>query len=162
MTEKDKEQLEEFLTGPLPIPVVPPGEEPTVKALRLISVNLGLMALAYAIFYFGPSSFVRAPRPEGYMEKQISIVQNIEQFGPVWPFVFAFTGVLIVGSTILGRGVIASHGLAAGLWFTYGAAILFSSLASQPPSPILSGAAALFGAVTHIGMARAWAGEGVR
>lgn len=137
-------------------------EEPTVKALRFVSLNLGLTALAYSLLYVGPEVWVRTQRSQKAATEQTSIVQNIESIGPVWPFLFFLAGCLVVGSTVLGRGVIVSHGVAAGVWVTYGSAILLGALLSQPPSPIVSGFAAIFGAITHIGMARAWAGEGVR
>ena len=57
---------------------------------------------------------------------------------------------------------IVAHGIAAGVWVIYGLSIIFSALLSEPPSPVLTGSAAILGAVTHIGMARAWAGEGVK
>lgn len=137
-------------------------EEPTVKALTFISLNLAVMAMAYAVFYLGPSSWVRVPRNQKTMSEQISLVQNIDRFGPVWPFLFALIGVLIVLTTLRRRWVIYSHGIAAGVWVFYGTAILFGAILSEPPSTILPGAAAIFGSITHGGMARAWAGEGVK
>ena len=136
--------------------------EPTIKALRVVSVNLSLMAISYAIFYFGPSEWVRIPRDPEDLENQVSIVQKVEGFGPVWPFLFMLGGVLVLCSTLLGRGVIVAHGVAAGVWVTYGLAILLGALLSLPPTPILSGGGAIFAAITHIGMARAWAGEGIK
>lgn len=138
-------------------------EEPTVKALRFISLNLGAMAVAYAIFYLGPSSWVRVPRNQKAMSEQISLVQNIDRFGPVWTFLFALIGILIILTIVRGRWVIYSHGIAAGAWVFYGAAILFGAVLSEPPpTTILPGAAAIFSSITHAGMARAWAGEGVK
>lgn len=136
--------------------------EPTVAALRLISLNLGLMAVTYAAFYLGPERWVRIPRNKLDMEKQVSIVQHVEQIGPIWPFLFMMAGSLVIGCTLLGRGVIISHGIAAGVWVTFGLAVVLGAVLSVPPSPVLSGMAAIFGAVTHVGMARAWAGEGVK
>lgn len=137
-------------------------DEPTVKALRLISLNLGLTAVAYALFYLGPESLVRTQKSERAMAEQVSIVQNIENFGPFWPAVFILAGIGIIWTTLRGRGVIVSHGIAVFAWVVYGVAIIFGGILSQPPSPILTGIAALFGAVTHAGMALAWAGEGVK
>lgn len=135
---------------------------PTVKALRLISLNLGLTALVYSILYLGPEELVRTKRTAEQADAQTSIVQNIEAIGPVWPFVFALAAGLLLWTTWRGRGLITAHGIAAGVWVLYGLSIVFSALLSEPPSPVLTGTAAILGAVTHIGMARAWAGEGVK
>jgi hypothetical protein len=132
---------------------------PTIRAMRLISYNLGFMALAYCVLYLGPSSWVRA---RSDLRNQVSIVQHIDGLGPIWPGLFLLTAVLVLVCTFLGRLVIVAHGVAAGVWVMYGLAILLGAFLSVPPSPVLSGSAALFGAVTHVGMARAWAGEGVR
>lgn len=136
--------------------------EPTVGALKLISYNLGTMAVLYAIFYIGPTEWVRLPRTPQQLESQVSVVQHVENLGPVWPFLFMLAGCLVLGCTLLGRGVIIGHGIAAGVWVTYGLAIMLGAILSEPPTPVLSGVAAIFGAITHIGMARAWAGEGVK
>ena len=136
--------------------------EPTVGALKLISYNLGTMAVLYAIFYIGPTEWVRMPRTPEQLESQVSVVQHVENLGPIWPFLFALAGGLVMGTTYVGRGVIIGHGIAAGVWVFFGLAIMLGSLLSVPPTPVLSGAAAIFGAITHVGMARAWAGEGVK
>lgn len=136
--------------------------EPVVKALRFISLNLGLTALVYSILYLGPAELVRTERTPEQAALQISIVQNLDAVGPVWPFVFMLAGIGIFASVWLGRGLIVAHGIAAGVWIIYGLSIIFSALLSEPPSPVLTGSAAILGAVTHIGMARAWAGEGVK
>ena len=131
----------------------------TIRAMRLISYNLGLMALMYSVLYFGPESWVRFRTD---LTKQVSIVQHIDGLGPIWPFLFLLTACLVLACTFFGREVIVAHGVAAGVWVMYGLAILLGAFLSNPPAPVLSGFAALFGAVTHVGMARAWAGEGVR
>ncbi|QRE00932.1 hypothetical protein [Nocardia phage NC1] len=136
--------------------------DPTIGALKLISFNLGLSAVAYAAFYLGPDSYTRLMRTPEQALAQVSIVQYVEGLGPVWPFLFALAGGLVLGTTYVGRGVIIGHGIAAGVWVFFGLAIMLGSLLSVPPTPVLSGAAAIFGAITHVGMARAWAGEGVK
>lgn len=137
-------------------------DQPTVRALRLISYNLGAMALLYGVFYAGPSVLVRYVRTPEEMEQQVSVVQYLESFGPVWTILFTLAGLVVVAATFTGRNLVLAHGIAAGVWVSYGTAIVIGALSSVPPTPVLSGLAAVFGAVTHVGMARAWAGEGIR
>lgn len=136
--------------------------DPTVKALRLLSIVLGMMAVAYGAVYFGPENLVRSPQNPEFFERQISIVRHVEAIGPIWPFAFMFAGVLILATVVLGRGLILAHGIALGVWVAYGLAILLGGILSEPPSPVLVGVAAIFIGLTHLGMTRAWAGEGVR
>lgn len=137
-------------------------DQPTIKALRLISYNVGLLAVVYAISYSGPSWFVRTEKSPEVLAQQVSLVQYLETFGPIWSILFALAGLGVILSTAVGQNLILSHGIAAGVWVSYGVAIVLGAFLSEPPSPVLSGLAALFGAVTHIGMARAWSGEGLR
>lgn len=143
--------------------------DPTVRALSLVSVSLGLMALCYTLFYLGPPFLVRySPPPDkeptrnGKGGPANTLVMWIEHLGPVWPVLFGIAAFSVLISTLLFRGLIVGHGIAAGVWVIYGSAIIYGAVMADPPSPILAGVAALFGAVFHVGMARAWAGEGVR
>lgn len=137
-------------------------DQPTIKALRLISYTLGCMAIVYAVAYSGPSWFVRLERTPEQLAKQVSVVQYLETFGPIWTILFTVAGIAVLSGSYLGRNLILCHGIAAGVWVSYGIAVLAGAILSEPPTPVLSGLAAVFGAVTHIGMARAWAGEGIR
>lgn len=137
-------------------------DQPTIKALRLISYTLGSMAVVYAGAYAGPAWFVRSERTPEDLAQQVSIVQYLETFGPVWTILFTIAGLSVLVCAYLGRNLIIAHSLAAGVWVSYGIAVLGGAILSEPPTPVLSGLAAVFGAITHIGMARAWAGEGIR
>ncbi|WNY15158.1 membrane protein [Rhodococcus phage MacGully] len=136
--------------------------DPTVRALRTLSILLGFMALAYGAVYLGPDYLIRSPQNAEFYEQQISIVRHVEAIGPIWPFAFIFAGVMILVTVYLGRGLILAHGFALGVWTTYGLAIFLGGLLSEPPSPVLVGVAAIFIGAIHAVMTRAWAGEGVR
>lgn len=137
-------------------------DQPTIKALRLVSYTLGTLAIVYACAYAGPTWFVRLKRTPEQLAQQVSVVQYLETFGPIWTILFALAGISVLACAYLGRTLIIGHSVAAGVWVSYGIAVLGGAVLSEPPTPVLSGLAAIFGAITHIGMARAWAGEGIR
>lgn len=137
-------------------------DQPTARALRFLSYTMGFTSLVYAAAYAGPSWFVRGDRSPETIAQQVSIVQYLETFGPIWSILYTLAGVTVLVATYLGKNLILSHGIAAGVWVCYGIAILAGAILSEPPTPVLSGLAAMFVSLLHVGMARAWAGEGIR
>lgn len=132
----------------------------TMNALRFISYVLAFAGLVYAILYLGPEGWVR--RPGSNLDTQVSIVRHVENLGPIWPGAFMMVFLVGMGTTYFGKGLLASHALGAGVWMTYSLAILLGAFLSEPPAPVINGLTTLLGAMIHLGMARAWVGEGVR
>lgn len=129
-----------------------------MKGLTVVSASMGCAALWIAGAYIGPEEWVRRPLPEG----QMSLVQTVENIAPVWPFLFGFAGFALLWTTVIRRGVVATHALAATLWMFYGLLLLLSSLLSEPPAPILTGGISVWAAVMHFGCAVSWSERGFR
>lgn len=131
----------------------------TLKYLRSLSICAGLACFAIgSIYAFADENLVRRPLPPG----QTSIVVWIEELGPIWPFLFFFSGLTLIISAIVHRGVILSHGCGFFVWAFYGGAILFGAIRSVPPAPILMGTVSCFIAAAMWIIAKIWASEGVK
>lgn len=133
----------------------------TIKGMGWMTLAMGSAALFYAVCYLGPQSLVRNSTMQ-QINQQSSVVRFVESLGPIWPFLFGVSGVSLILSALVLRRVIVACSLAVSVWVFYGAAILIGAVATEPPAPILSGGAAIFISLTHVGLSRAWAGEGVR
>lgn len=135
--------------------------DPTAKGLGWVTLTLGSAALYYAICYSGPESWVRSSTSQ-QLAQQSSVVRFVESLGPIWPFLFGASGICLVLSALVLRRVILACSFAVSVWVFYGAAILIGAVLTEPPAPIVSGGAAIFVSLAHVGLSRAWAGEGVR
>lgn len=134
-------------------------ENKTLKYIRNLSITFGVAAFAIgSIYAFASDELVRRALPP----EQTTIVAAIEELGPVWPFLFFFSGLTLIISAVLKRGVIISHAAGFFVWAFYGGAILLGSIMSRPPAPILMGTAAVFIAVALWWTAKIWASEGVK
>ena len=129
-----------------------------MRGLRTVSYAMAGAALTLAVLYLGPAVLVRR---DG-IGPQVTLVQIIDDIAPVFPLSFAVAGVLVLVSTARRSGVVVAHAIAATAWMFYGLLLLLGSPFLEPPAPILTGTIAIWAAVMHWGMSRAWAEQGVR
>ncbi|MFE5699988.1 hypothetical protein [Rhodococcus koreensis] len=125
---------------------------------RLVAGACGGMQIAVGLLYLGPSQLVRRPLPPD----QLSLVVYIENAGPYWVFGFVVTGIVLLVSSWRKRGFVVGHAAGVFVWAFYGLAILLGALFSVPPTPVLSGAIAIFLALVHAGLAFGCAERGYR
>ena len=129
-----------------------------MRGLRTVSYAMAGAALTLAVLYLGPAVLVH----HDGIGPQVTLVQIIDDIAPVFPILFAVAGVLVLVSTARRSGVVVAHAVAAGAWMFYGLLLLLGSLFLDPPAPILTGTIAIWAAVIHWGMSRAWAEQRVR
>lgn len=129
----------------------------TVGAARATGVLAVVAAMTGAV-YLGPDFWARRPLPDG----QLSIVAQVESWGPIWPALFFIVAAGLVWSVHARRHVALAHSLAAGVWTFYASALFFSAAYSEPPGPILASAIAYGTTALHWAMIRVWADQGVR
>lgn len=133
----------------------------TLAAVRNLSLWLASYALVYGGMYaFAPEYLVRNMTPR--TGTPVLVVVWVESIGPVWPFLFFFTAVLVGLSALYRRGVLLAHCIATGVWIFYGACIVAGAILSQPPTPITAGVAAIIGAGSHWFTVKIWAAEGIK
>lgn len=125
---------------------------------RLTAGACGLMQVAVGFLYLGPSQWVRRPLPP----EQISLVVYIEQAGPWWVLFFALSGIVLLAATVRKKGFVVGHAAGVFVWVFYGSAILLGAIFSEPPTPVLAGAIAVFMAFVHAGLAYGSAERGYR
>ncbi|WP_371113058.1 hypothetical protein [Rhodococcus sp. JVH1] len=116
------------------------------------------MQIAVGLLYLGPSQLVRRPLPPD----QLSLVVYIENAGPYWVIGFVLTGLALIFATIKRRHFVNAHAAGVFMWAFYGLAILLGAIFSVPPTPVLSGAIAIFMALVHAGLAFGCAERGYR
>jgi hypothetical protein len=119
-----------------------------MSGVRLVTLIMGAIAFVVGVVYLGPSELVRRPLPPN----QTSIVVWVESIGPLWPTIFALTGVVLCVAAVFGRGTVAAHVGGIFTWVLFGGAILVGALKSEPPSPIVTGLLAVGIGAIHFGM----------
>lgn len=129
-----------------------------MRGLKTVSFAMGGAALTLALLYLGPSTYVRHSRSG----PQTTLVQIVDDIAPIFPALFLTAAALIIVSTIRQRGVVIAHSVAATAWMFYGLLLLLGSWFLEPPAPILTGTIAIWAAIMHWGMSRAWAEQGIR
>lgn len=117
-------------------------------ALQGTSLITGLMAVVLGVVYFGPPELVRRSLPP----KQTSLVQAVENLGPVWPLLFTVMGVALIAAVTGRRYIVGAHVFAIFGWMFYGACIVIGAAASVPPAPIVTGLIAIGVAGIHGGL----------
>lgn len=134
-------------------------ERAVLAATQLLSVILSGGSIIVGALYAGPEFLVRRPLPPG----QETIVVLVEHAFPVWPFLFALTGLAAIVAALKRKRVIVAHGLVVAAWAFYGICLIIAPLQSVPPTPILVGVISLFiVAAANFGVMRLWAALGVK
>lgn len=128
------------------------------KGAAWTSGILAAVALSVGIIYCGPTFWTRRALPSG----QISLVAEIESWGPIWPAVFLSAALALIWAVCTRRQVALAHSWAAGVWTFYATAMILSAAYSEPPGPILSAVIAYGAVALHLSMIRVWADLGVK
>jgi hypothetical protein len=116
--------------------------------------------LVFSVAYQFPEKLVRRlPQPG---EVRISIVQFIEQAGPVWIVGFGGAALAVGAAMIARRCLTAAHMLGGIVWAGYSAAVTFSIFASRPTGSILLPATAIAITIAHLALVDAYSGDVAR
>jgi hypothetical protein len=125
---------------------------------RLVAGAAGTMNITVGALYLGPSQLVRRPLPPD----QVSLVVAVEQIGPWWTVLFVVSGIWLMVASWRKKGFVLAHALSVFTWSFYGAAILLGAWFSEPPTPVLAGAIALWTGLGHAALAFSCAERGYR